>query len=169
MESKLATKGVVTFEEWISHKSFFKKTKEFELNNLIFNWPREQYSKLDRGETPDSVNACYLTLVNTQISDPSLLVVPNEANRIPYTARGKDPNDPKTTILRFFVDFGQFIGSFSTAVLIGGPLATSSPGTGKIISAVNNIKDDQGAAINRSGSTLHTITWRLHHLDISEA
>lgn len=142
--------------------------RRFDKGNLIFNFPREQYSALDRGETPEAIDAKWLTLSAAAYTDPAIETVTGESLRLQTTARAADPSNPKNSILRFLIGPGQFIGAFNTAILIGGSGATSTTGTGKIVAAVNNVKDDTGASINRDGSTVHLVTWKIKHLDSSE-
>jgi hypothetical protein len=137
--------------------------------NMVFNFPREQYSKLDRGETPEAINAAWFTLSNQNYSNPSIQTVSGETFRVAATTQAADPANPRNSIIRFILDVGQFIGAWSTAILIGGSDATGTPGTGKIVAAVNNVRDDANTALNRDGTTIHLVNWKLKHLDISEA
>ncbi len=142
--------------------------KRMEIGNLVFNFPREQYSKLDRGETPEAISAGWLTLSNDAYSNPAIQTVTGETMRLPFTTRAIDPINPKNTLFRFILDAGQFVGAWNTAILIGGSGATVTPGTGKIIAAVNNVKDDTNSPLNRDGTTIHLVNWKLKHLDSSE-
>ncbi len=142
--------------------------QRLEIGNLVFNFPREQYAKLDRGETPDAINAGWLTLSNDAYSNPAIKTVSGETLRLPASARAADPVNPKNTLFRFILDAGQFVGAWNTAILIGGADATSTPGTGTIIAAVNNVKDDTNSPLNRDGTTIHLVNWKLKHLDSSE-
>lgn len=136
--------------------------------NLVFNFPREQYAKLDRGDTPEAVNASWLTLSNSQFLDPSIQSVAGETNRILTSTKAVDPSGSTGSILRFIIDAGQFVGTWKTAILIGGSTAISTPGTGKIVAAVNNVKDDNEQPFNRDGTTVHLINWKIKHIDSSE-
>lgn len=136
--------------------------------NLVFNYPRIQYATLDRGGVPESVNANWLTLSNDAYTNPSILTVTGETARVQAGAKIADPANPNNSILRFILDVGQFVGAWNTAVLIGGPTATDVVGTGKIIAAVNDVKDDTNAPLNRDGTTIHLVNWKLKHLDSSE-
>lgn len=135
--------------------------------NLVFNFPREQYAKLDRGETIEAINASWFTLSAAAYTNPATQIVAGETQRVGTTTRGPGAN-PKHSVFRFILDLGQFTGTWQTGLLIGGDGATSTPGTGKIVAAVNNIKDDTGTALSRDGSTIHSVTWKLKHLDSSE-
>jgi hypothetical protein len=141
--------------------------RRFRKTNLVFNYPREQYAALDRGESA-SINARYLTLSADAYTDPSVETVSGESLRVGQTTKAKDPNDAKSSIIRFILDVGQFVGTWDTAILIGGADATGTVGTGKIIAAVNDLLDDQGNPVTRTGSTLHLVNWKLKHLDASE-
>lgn len=145
----------------LANRTFFKQ-------NLVFNYPREQYAKLDRGDTPGSINASWLTLSTSEYSDPSVQTVTGESLRVNQTTQVADPTNARASILRFILDVGQFVGTWNTAILIGGDTATSTPGTGKIIAAVNGILDDLGQTLTRTGSTIHLVNWTLKHLDSSE-
>ncbi len=136
--------------------------------NLIFNYPRQQYAALDRGETPESINANWFTLSSDAYSNPATTVVTGETLRVQSSTKAVDPSSANNSILRFILDVGQFVGPWQTAVLIGGPTATSTPGTGKIIAAVNSVKDDTGQPLSRDGSTIHLVNWKIKHLDSSE-
>jgi hypothetical protein len=140
----------------------------FQCGNLVFNYPREQYAKLDRGETPEAINASWFTLSNDAYTNPAATIVTGETLRLPTATKTVDPINPKNTIIRFILDVGQFVGAWKTAILIGGADATSTSGTGKIIAAVNDVKDDANAPLNRDGSTIHLVNWKLKHLDSSE-
>lgn len=137
--------------------------------NLIFNYPRVQYAALDRGETPLSVNASWFTLSRDSYTNPALETVAGETVRVGTSTKIADPANPRNSIIRFVLDVGQFIGSWQSAILIGGDGATSTPGTGKIIAAVNGVKDDANTPLNRDGTTIHLVNWKLKHLDKSEA
>lgn len=136
-------------------------------HNLVFNFPRAQYAKLDRGETPESVNAQYLTLATAAYANPAQETVTGEAMRVAASTRAVDPANPNNSVVRFILDVGQFVGTWNTAILIGGA-ATATPGTGKIVAAVNDLKDDTGAPVSRDGTTLHLVSWKLRHIDASE-
>lgn len=136
--------------------------------NLIFNFPRQQYAALDRGETPESINARWLTLSTAAYTNPATLTVSGETTRINTSTRAADPSNANNSIIRFLIEPGQFIGAWSTAILIGGAGATSTPGTGKIVAAVNDVKDDTNAPLNRDGTTVHLVNWKIKHLDSSE-
>ncbi len=186
MENSLISKGIVEFIEFPANASIALRgvlresdamveslirelaIKRMEIGNLVFNFPREQYSKLDRGETPEVIAPGWLTLSNDAYSNPAIQTVTGETMRLPFTTRAVDPINPKNTLFRFILDAGQFVGAFSTAILIGGSDATSTVGTGKIIAAVNNVKDDTNAPLNRDGTTIHLVNWKLKHLDSSE-
>ncbi len=189
LEKKACTKGVVQFAEIpVKHYAELKgamtdvysgldvvdslveryANRNFGKGNLIFNYPREQYGKLDRGETPESINANWLTLSADAYTNPVITTVTGESLRVQASARSADPTNLKNTIIRFLIGPGQFIGAYNTAILIGGPTATSTAGTGKIVAAVNNVKDDTNSPINRDGSTVHLVTWKIKHLDSSE-
>ena len=142
--------------------------KRFQKGNLVFNFPREQYSKLDRGETPETVNARYFTLSTAPYTNPAVQTVTGESLRLANSTIAIDPSNAKNTIVRFILDVGQFVGGWSTAILIGGASATITPGSGKIVAAVNNVKDDTSAPLNRDGSTIHLVNWKIKHLDSSE-
>jgi hypothetical protein len=184
MEDSVKSQGIVEFAEFSAHslgnlrfamrepdmleryiRDFARR--RFSKKNLVFNFPREQYAKLDRGEAPSVISANYLTLTNEPLTNPATLVVPGEAIRVQASARIKDPTNPKSSIFRFLLEPGQFVGTFSTAALIGSD-ATADPGTGKIIAAVGNIKDDAGSSVSRDGTTIHLINWKLKHIDSSE-
>jgi hypothetical protein len=137
-------------------------------HNLVFNYPREQYAKLDRGETPEAINASWLTLSTSSYTNPATQTVSGETLRLAATTKVVDPVNPRNTLLRFILEGGQFVGLWPTAILIGGPDATGTPGTGKIIAAVNNVRDDTNAPLNRDGTTIHLVNWKLKHLDSSE-
>ena len=139
-----------------------------EKTNLIFNYPRQQYSALDRGETPESINANWFTLSSDSYTNPATTVVTGETLRVQSSTKAVDPSSANNSILRFILDVGQFVGPWQTAVLIGGPTATSTPGTGKIVAAVNSVKDDTGQPLSRDGSTIHLVNWKIKHLDSSE-
>lgn len=141
---------------------------QFSKTNLVFNYPRKQYAKLDRGETPESINAAWFTLSNTPLTNPATEVVSGESMRIAPTTKIVDSLNANNSILRFVLDVGQFIGTWKTAILIGGPDASHIPGSGKIIAAVNDIRDDSNIALNRDGTTIHLVNWKLKHLDSSE-
>ena len=147
---------------------FLSGSVRFKRKNMIFNFPRIQYSALDRGETPETVNAQYFTLSNTILTNPSLLIVPDEVLRLEPSTRAIDPSNPNNTLIRFILDVGQFVGSWKTAVLIGGAAATLTPQTGKIVAAVNDVRDDSNAPLNRDGTTIHLVNWKIKHLDSSE-
>ncbi len=140
----------------------------FQKRNLVFNFPREQYAKLDRGETPEAINARWFTLSASAYSNPATETVSGESMRLETTTLAVDPSNPKNSVIRFILDAGQFVGSWSTAILIGGATATSTPGTGKIVAAVNSVTDDLGNPLARTGSTIHLVNWKLKHLDSSE-
>jgi hypothetical protein len=145
------------------------KCRSFQCGNLIFNYPREQYARLDRGEAPEAINASWFTLSNDAYTNPATTLVSGETLRLSTSTKTVDPINPKNTIIRFILDVGQFVGAWKTAILIGGADATSTPGTGRIIAAVNDVKDDANAPLNRDGSTIHLVNWKLKHLDSSEA
>ena len=136
-------------------------------HNLVFDFPRQEYAKLDRGESA-AINARYLTMASTSYTDSSVETVSGESLRVAQTTQAQDPNNTKGSILRFILDVGQFVGTWPTAILIGGATATTTPGTGKIVAAVNNLLDDQSNPVVRSGSTLHLVNWNIAHLDASE-
>lgn len=142
--------------------------KRIRQGNLLFNFPREQYAKLDRGETPEAIDAKYLTLATVNYTNPAVTTVAGESLRVITSTRAVDPTNPKNSIFRFILDVGQFVGAWSSAILIGGSGATSTPGTGKIVAAVNNVKDDTNTPLNRDGTTYHLISWKIKHLDSSE-
>jgi hypothetical protein len=137
-------------------------------SNLIFNYPRQQYARLDRGETPESINAGWLTLSNTPYTNPATETVTGETVRLAPITKIVDSLNANNSIIRFVLDVGQFIGAWKTAILIGGPDADSTPGSGKIIAAVNDIRDDSNQPLNRDGTTIHLVNWKLKHLDSSE-
>lgn len=145
------------------------RIKGYLQGNMVFNFPRIQYAKLDRGETPEAVNASFFTLSNDAYANPDTTTVAGETLRVAATTKAVDPANPKNSIIRFVLDVGQFTGSWKTAILIGGPGATSTPGTGSIIAAVNDIRDDANLPLNRDGTTVHLVNWKLKHLDSSEA
>jgi hypothetical protein len=140
----------------------------FQKSNLIFNYPREQYARLDRGETPLAINASWFTLANETYSNPAVETVGGETLRVAASTKATDPVNPKNSIVRFVLDVGQFVGSWTTAILIGGADADNTPGSGKIIAAVNDIRDDSNLPLNRDGTTIHLVSWKLKHLDSSE-
>jgi hypothetical protein len=186
MLAKSFSKGVVEFiefpdysREWLHHclaryphdfELFIEQfaLQRFEKSNLVFNFPREQYAKLDRGETPEALNARWFTLANSAYTNPALQTVPGEAFRLETSTQAADPSNAKNSIFRFILDVGQFVGSWTTAILIGGDDASNTPGTGKIIAAVNDVRDDSNAPLNRDGTTIHLVNWKLKHLDSSE-
>lgn len=140
----------------------------FQKSNLIFNYPREQYARLDRGETPLEINASWFTLSNDAYTNPAVETVSGETLRLEASTKATDPVNPKNSIIRFVLDVGQFVGSWTTAILIGGATADNTPGSGKIIAAVNDIRDDSNLPLNRDGTTIHLVSWKLKHLDSSE-
>jgi hypothetical protein len=142
--------------------------RRFSKGNLVFNYPRVQYAKLDRGETPDAINASWFTLSNDAYTNPATETVTGESLRVSTSTKAVDPSNSKNSIIRFILDVGQFVGSWQTAILIGGASATSTPGTGKIIAAVNDVRDDSNAPLNRDGTTIHLVNWKFKHLDSSE-
>lgn len=150
---------------------FLKENRQLDhtQHNLVFNYPRLQYARMDRGETPEPVNANWLTLSNEAYLNPAIQNVSGETFRIFATTRIADPVNPRNSIIRFVLDVGQFTGSWKTAILIGGTGASSVPGSGYIIAAVNNVKDDANTPLNRDGTTIHLVNWKIKHLDSSEA
>ena len=142
--------------------------KKIEVCNLIFNYPRQQYAALDRGEVPEVINANWFTLSGVAYSNPAATVVAGETLRVQTSTKAVDPSNANNSILRFILDIGQFVGPWKTAILIGGADATSTPETGKIIAAVNDVKDDTGQPLSRDGSTIHLVNWKIKHLDSSE-
>ncbi len=142
--------------------------ERFKCHNQVFNYPREQYAKLDRGEAAGVINASWFTLSHDVYATPSVETVIGETLRIATSTQASDPTNAKNSIIRFILEGGQFVGAWQSAVLIGGPGATSTPGTGKIIAAVNDVRDDSNAPLNRDGTTIHLVNWKLKHLDVSE-
>lgn len=142
--------------------------QRFEKHNLIFDFPRIQYAKLDRGESAEVIDASWFTLSNDIYTNPAATTVSGETARVYTSTRAVDPINAKNSIIRFILDVGQFIGSWKTALLIGGATATSTPGSGKIIAAVNDVRDDNNVPLNRDGTTIHLVNWKLKHLDSSE-
>jgi hypothetical protein len=142
--------------------------RDFHQGNLVFNYPREQYARLDRGEEPGEINARFLTLSGDAYTDPAVETVENEVSRIQRTTRAVDVTNRRASIIRFIIKEGQFVGDWDTAILIGGPGATADVGTGKIIAVVNDVRDDQGAPFSRDGSTAHLISWKIKHIDSGE-
>jgi hypothetical protein len=143
-------------------------TERFIRRNQVFNYPREQYAKLDRGETPEAINARWFTLSHDVYATPTVQTVTGETLRIGTSTRAADPTNQKNSLIRFILEGGQFVGAWQSAILIGGAGATSTPGTGKIIAAVNDVRDDSNAPLNRDGTTIHLVNWKLKHLDVSE-
>lgn len=149
-------------------EDFLERHRKFSQHNMVFNFPRQQYAKLDRGETPEAINATWFTLSNDAYLNPSVVNVAGETFRVAANTNTVDPVNNRNSIIRFVLDVGQFIGSWKTGILIGGADATASPGTGKIVAAVNDVKDDANTPLNRDGTTIHLVNWKLKHLDASE-
>ena len=99
----------------------------FKKNNLVFNYPRIQYAKLDRGEAPDPINASWFTLSNDNYTNPAAQLVLGETYRVATSTKAPDPANSKNSIIRFVLDVGQFTGSWKTALLIGGASANINP------------------------------------------